>query len=465
MPKRTDFNVTIEKALAGPFLQKALERATSSFKGMRTRAVAEYGYFEELRRKARAAKERALGDLDRNLVRLEESVLAYGGHVHWAQDGRSAIDYVTKLAAEKGVRTVVKGKSMTTEEIDFNPGLEKAGLEVFETDLGEYIVQQLGERPSHIIGPAIHKTKEEVGRLLEEKLGIPYTDNPEVMTAAVRETLRSRFLNADMGVTGGNFAVAETGTVVLFENEGNIRMSTTLPRILVSVVGVEKVIADWNDLDPLLRILPLAAVGQRLPSYVSFLTGPGRKDGVGPEEFHLVLLDGFRSKIMADPVFRPLLRCIRCGSCLNFCPVYRRIGGHSYPWIYSGPIGACLTGAALGPEAARDVVGATTLCKACAEVCPVMIDLPGILLDLRRRLAENEPALGAPVTAMAKGMAAPFTYDLIGRAMGLGTAVATDSEGRVRLGPEKLKRLGRGRRLPKPDPEPFHRSLFRGDEE
>ncbi|MEW5725618.1 MAG: lactate utilization protein B, partial [Thermodesulfobacteriota bacterium] len=419
MPDRDAFRRTIDQALGNRFLQTALDRATGSFKNTRTQAVAEYGDFEGLRRRAREAKDRVLADLDLYLTRLEAAVTAAGGKVFWAEDGAAAIDYVVRLAREKGARRVVKGKSMTTEEIHFNPGLEKAGLEVFETDLGEYIVQLLGERPSHIIGPAIHKTKEEVGRLFEEKLGLEYTDNPEEMTRAVRQELRARFLSADMGVTGVNFAVAETGTLVLLENEGNIRMSTTLPRVHVAVMGLEKVVADMTDLEPLLRILPLAAIGHRLPSYVSFLTGPGRVEGEGPEELHLVLLDGFRTRALADPDYRQLLRCLRCGSCLNFCPVYRRLGGHSYPWVYSGPIGVALTGAALGHAAARDVAGASTLCRACGQVCPVMIDLPGIIMKLRRLLAREDPALGAPITALARGLASSLGFDLAGRLAGL----------------------------------------------
>ena len=284
-------------------------------------------------------QEPGLSDLPRYLSQLESSVQDRGGKVIWAENGDQVTEYILSLAREKGARTVVKGKSMTMEEIHLNPKLERAGLEVFETDLGEYIIQLLGERPSHIIGPAIHKTKEEVGRLFQERLGIAYTDIPAELTKAVRGELRNRFLQADMGITGVNFAVADTGTLVLLENEGNIRMSTTLPKIHVAVMGLEKVVADLEDLDYLLRALPLSASGQRTSSYVSFLTGPGREDGVGPEEMHLIIMDGYRSKALADPVYRQVLRCLRCGACLNFCPVYRRIGGHCYPWCMLVPSG------------------------------------------------------------------------------------------------------------------------------
>ena len=464
MTRGGSFTGTIRNALDNGFLQTALNRATGSFREMRISAVRELGYFEELRREARDAKDRSLERLDRNLVRLEDKVREMGGHVFWAETGRDVIDYIAGLARDKGLRRVVKGKSMTTEEIHLNPALESAGLEVMETDLGEYIIQLLGERPSHIIGPAIHKTKEEVARLFEEKLGLPYTDAPEDMTRAVRRKLRQTFLDADIGITGANFAVAETGTIVLLENEGNIRMSTTLPRVHVVVMGVEKVLGDVDDLAPLLQILPLSAVGQRLPGYVSFLTGPGRTAGEGPEEFHLILLDGFRSRILADPLLRQVLRCVRCGACLNFCPVYRRLGGHSYPWVYSGPIGVVLTGAALGVEAAGDIAGASTLCRRCAEVCPVMIDLPDLILELRNRLAENEPLVNGLIGGLARTASSPFGFDLLGRLAGLGADVFMDRTGKIRGGPGMLKDMGEGRRWPHPAREPFHRSLFRGDE-
>ncbi|MFH1136900.1 MAG: LutB/LldF family L-lactate oxidation iron-sulfur protein [Pseudomonadota bacterium] len=464
MPDKVDFDQITRKALQNEFLQLALSRATGTFKNNRTRAAADLGYFEELRERAKEAKDRALLNLDVYLPRLEENVRARGGQVAYARDGREVIEYILNLAREKGLKTVVKGKSMTTEEIYLNPALEAAGLEVMETDLGEYIIQLVGERPSHIIGPAIHKTKEEIGRLFEEKIGLPYTDQPEVMTQAVRVKLRQKFLDADLGITGANFAVAETGTIVLLENEGNIRMSTTLPKVHVVVMGLEKVVADMEDLSSLLRILPLSAVGQRLPSYVSFLTGPGRREGEGPEELHLIILDGFRSKVLADPDFRQILRCLRCGACLNFCPVYARLGGHSYPWVYSGPIGVVLTGAAMGAEAAANVVASSTLCQACGQVCPVKIELPSLILKLRQRLARGDRKLELLLSVAGKVLAAPLGFDLAGRAAGKASRVVLDPDGAVRRGPEVLKNTGQGRCLPRLAEEPFHRSMFKGNE-
>ena len=460
-----EFDQNVCRALDNNFLQTALDRATLAFKNLRLNAIKDLPDFQSLREHARDAKNRALTDLPKYLSQLESSVQDRGGKVIWAENGDQVIEYILALAREKGAKRVVKGKSMTIEEIHLNPKLEEAGIEVFETDLGEYIIQLLGERPSHIIGPAIHKTKEEVGRLFQERLGIAYSDIPAELTRAVRGELRTRFLTADMGITGVNFAVAQSGTLVLLENEGNIRMSTTLPKVHVAVMGLEKVVADLEDLSCLLRVLPVSAVGQRAPSYVSFLTGPGRRDGVGPEELHLIIMDGFRSRALADPVYRQVLRCLRCGACLNFCPVYRRIGGHCYPWVYSGPIGIALTAAAQGPEAAKDIASASTLCKTCAQVCPVMIDLPGLILETRRRLASGNSLADQGLEWFARGLATPFGFDLAERAVGLMLNASTDSEGRAKHGPDLLKRMGCGRQIPQPAPEPFHRSSVKGDDQ
>ena len=262
-----------------------------------------------------------------------------------------------------------------------------------------------------------------------------------------------------------NFAVAETGTLVLLENEGNIRMSTTLPRIHVAVMGLEKVVANMTDLATLLQILPLSAVGQRLPSYVSLLTGPGRSRGEGPEELHLIIYDGFRSKVLGDPQFRQILRCLRCGACLNFCPVYRLIGGHSYPWVYSGPLGVVLTGAAHGAAAAQDIAGASTLCQTCKTVCPVMIDLPELILELRRRANQGDTFMAQAFKTVAAGLATPLGFDLAGRIMEFSSKTALDAQGQARWGPQSLKCMVEGRQFPHPAHEPFHRSLFRGNEE
>ncbi|MEE9556156.1 MAG: LutB/LldF family L-lactate oxidation iron-sulfur protein [Candidatus Adiutricales bacterium] len=461
MFKPTDLDQDIDRGLKNEFLRNAMALLTAFSGGaQRLKIMDEVGGFENLRQRARASKDKVLNRLDYYLEKLEDSVQKAGGRVVWADGPQDVIDYIVSLAREKNVKSVVKGKSMVTEEIDLNPALQRAGLEVLETDLGEYIIQLAGERPSHIVGPALHKTKEEVARLFEEKLGISYTDDPAELTMAARRVLRESFLQADMGITGANFAVAETGTIVLLENEGNIRLSTTLPRIHVAVMGIEKVVADFNDLQSLLKVLPISTMNLRLPSYTSFITGPAGSEGEGPEEFHLVLLDDFRTKILADPDFRQMLRCIRCGACLNACPVYGTIGGHAYPWVYSGPMGVVLTALAKGPSETKDLLQASTLCRTCAEVCPVMIDLPGMILKLRSQAVEKaSPLLLKSLAVAARLYSTPLGYDSAGRIIKAATKLALDSEGRIQRGPELIKNMGSNRRLPQPADVPFHRAV------
>jgi L-lactate dehydrogenase complex protein LldF len=458
MFKPTELDRAIEAGLGNRFLRTALAHATAAITGGRLATMAEIGGFAPLRERARQSRDRVLNHLNEYLERTEEAVQRAGGHVFWAETGQDVAAYLLELAREKGVKTVVKGKSMVTEEIELGPALERAGIEVFETDLGEYIIQLAGERPSHIVLPALHKSREEVARLFEEKLGLPYTDVPEDLTRAARQALRRRFLEADMGITGANFVVAETGTVVLIENEGNIRLTTTLPRIHVAITGIEKIVADFDDLVPLLRVLPVSALNLKMPGYASFLTGPAGPKGEGPEEFHLVLLDSYRSQVLADEDFRQMLRCIRCGACLNACPVYGHIGGHAYPWVYSGPMGMVLTALARGPAACQDLLMATTLCRACAEVCPVMIDQPAMFLKLRRLAAEGQgPLLTGAAAAAARWYASPLGYDLTTRALKAVSRILVDDGGRVRQGPEVIKKMGKRRRLPRLAETPFHR--------
>lgn len=273
---------------------------------------------------------------------------------------------------------------MMTEEIGLNQALERAGITPVETDLGEYIIQLAHEPPSHIIAPAIHKSKRQIAELFAEKLGIPPTDDIQELTAAARQTLREKFFGAGMGITGVNFAVAETGTIVLVENEGNIRFSTSLPPIHVAIMGIEKVIPRFADLAVFMRLLPRSATGQKMSAYVSFITGPRRhNEPDGPDALHVVIVDNGRSAMLGDPELRRALYCIHCGACLNVCPVYRKIGGHAYGWVYSGPIGAIVTPQLLGLDRAGQLPFASTLCGACRDVCPVRIDFPKLLLALR----------------------------------------------------------------------------------
>ncbi len=394
------FDSLSRKALEDPHLQEALRGIDERLRAMRDAAFQELPGAEELREQARRIRDHALDHLDTYLERLEENVTRLGGTVHWAEDAASARKLVEELAVSRGVHTVVKGKSMVSEEIGLNDELEAMGLDVVETDLGEYIIQLAHEAPSHIVGPAIHKTRNQIAELFRDKLGAPHMDDPEDIARFARETLRKRFLRADMGITGANFVVASTGAVVLFENEGNIRLSTTLPRLHVAITGIEKVVPTWEDLSVLMQLLPRSATGQKLSTYVSLLMGPRRAgEPDGADEFHLVLLDNGRTNILADEEFRESLRCIRCGACLNTCPVYLKAGGHAYGWVYSGPIGSVLTPQLIQDRrSASTLPYATTLCGACAEVCPVKIDIPRILTGLRRRYAED-PAWGpAPRT-------------------------------------------------------------------
>ena len=384
------FQELSKKALADTHLQEALKGIDSRLADMRNAAFALLEDGEELREKAHKIKKDTLDRLDEYLEHLEKKIIQTGGKVHWAGTASQARKIIEKLAIDKGVRTVVKGKSMVTEEIGLNEGMIAQGLEVVETDLGEFIIQLAEEPPSHLIGPAIHKTKEQIAELFSEKFGVKFMEDPQEMTVFARNTLRQKFLDADMGITGVNFAVAETGTIVLFENEGNIRLTTTLPKIHVAVMGIEKVIPTLDDLGVLIKLLARSCTGQKLSSYVSFINGP-KRDGErdGAEEFHLVILDNGRTRVIADKELRETLHCIRCGACLNFCPVYLKIGGHAYGWVYSGPIGSILTPQLINRKQAYQLPYASTLCGACAEICPVKIDIPGILIALRKRYVED----------------------------------------------------------------------------
>jgi L-lactate dehydrogenase complex protein LldF len=387
---RHDFNKESDKALKDENLQKALRFTTDRFRERRKTAIAEVDNWEDLRSIAREIKKETISRLDTYLELLEENIVKNGGIVHWAKDADEATKIILEIALNGKVKSVVKSKSMATEEIELNHALNNAGIEAIETDLGEYIIQLAGETPSHIIAPAIHKTKEDISKLFSEKLKIPYYTEPEDLTRIARDKLRQKFLMADMGVSGANFAVAETGTIVIVENEGNARLTTTLPRIHVALMGLEKVIPRFEDLALFLSILARSATGQKMSSYVSLISGPKRKsEKDGPEEFHLVLLDNGRSNILASDETRESLYCIRCGACLNICPVYRKVGGHSYGWVYSGPIGAIISPQLLGFDKAPDLPFASSLCGACKDVCPLKIDIPKVLLELRNRVIKE----------------------------------------------------------------------------
>ena len=404
------FQELSKKALKDWHLQQALQSFGTRIQAMRNSAFSLLDNPEGLREQAYNIKKETLERLDEYLEHLEKNVIRLGGRVYWARDALEARQLIETIALEKGVKTVVKGKSMVTEEIALNEGLMNRGIEVSETDLGEFIIQLAGEPPSHLVGPAIHKTKEQIAELFSEKLGVRLMKDPQEMTMFARKTLRKRFLEADMGITGVNFAVAKTGSIVLFENEGNIRLSTTLPKIHVAVMGIEKVIPTLEDLNVFLKLLARSTTGQKLSSYISIITGP-KRDGErdGAEEFHLIILDNGRSRILADEELREILYCIRCGACLDFCPVYLKVGGHAYGWVYSGPIGSILTPQLINKKLAYQLPYASTLCGACAEVCPVKINIPKILLALRKRLIED-PQWGKPTSMAERAIFALYAY-------------------------------------------------------
>ncbi len=377
----------VRQAIADPQLQQALEVAGPRFNLARQAAFATFPEGEALRDLGRDIKASTLAELDQQLARLADSVERVGGEVHWAADAAEARQIIVALTKRYQATRVVKSKSMTTEEISLNQALEGAGVETVETDLGEYIIQLADEAPFHIIAPALHKTREEVTELFMEKLGSRRLETREELTQEARKILRDAFRGADLGISGVNFAVAETGTIAVVENEGNARLSTSLPRVHVAVMGMEKVIPDLSSLSVFLKILARSATGQKMSSYVSCITGPKRQDEEdGPEAFHLVIQDNGRSRLLADPELRESLRCIRCGACLNICPVYRHAGGHSYGWVYSGPIGAVITPSFVGREQASALPFASSLCGACRDVCPVRINLPRMLLAQRRKI-------------------------------------------------------------------------------
>lgn len=393
---RIDFIRNSERALRDAALQATLGTAMPAFREKRAAAAAEVPEWESLRATAAQIKDHALEHLDGYLDQLEAQVVAGGGVVHWAADAAEASRIVVDLARARGVRRVVKGKSMTTEEIALNAALEAAGVTAVETDLGEYIIQLAGEAPSHLIAPALHRSMASIADLFAAKLGVPRYEQPEALALAARQRLREDFLAAEMGISGVNFAAADTGTLVVVENEGNIRLTSTCPRIHVAVMGIEKVIPRLADLGVFLRLLARSATGQRASVYVSLLTGPRRPgEADGPDELHLVILDNGRTRLLADSELREVLRCIRCGACQNACPVYQRAGGHAYGAVYGGPIGAVITPVLEGLPRAGVLPFASTLCGACLEACPVKIDIPRMLVSLRERAVragKAEPA-------------------------------------------------------------------------
>jgi L-lactate dehydrogenase complex protein LldF len=389
MSATAGFPAKARETLADSQLRRNLGKATSTIRAKRAKVVGEVPDWEQLRDAGAALKARAMATLPEQLERLEAAVTAAGGVVHWARDGAEAGAIVARLAREHGADEVIKVKSIATDEIHLNDTLAAAGIAAIETDLAELINQLGGDTSSHILVPAIHRNREEIRALFQRTIadGVSLTSNPPELAEAARRHLRAKFLSTPFAVSGANFGVAETGTIGVVESEGNGRFCVTLPEVLVTVMGIEKVLPEWQDLEVMLQLLPRSSTGERMNPYTSLWTGV--TDGDGPREFHLVLLDNGRTDVLADEHGRAALHCIRCSACLNSCPVYSRTGGHAYESVYPGPIGAILTPQLRGLDQAPTLPWASSLCGACYEVCPVKIDIPSILVHLRGRVVRE----------------------------------------------------------------------------
>ncbi len=390
--KANQFINAADVALKDPDLQKAVAYGTRLGFNKRIAAMYEYGeeHGEALREQAAQIKGRALANLPNLLEEVEKNLLANGFKVLWAKDADEANELILEIAKKHESKLAVKSKSMATEEIGVNENLEAAGIEVLETDLGEFIVQLAEERPSHIVVPIVHKTKESIQKTLEEKTEMPSTENPVEMARFARAYMREKFLQADLGISGGNFVIAETGSIGLVMNEGNGRFVTSLPKVHIALVGIEKIVATLEEYATLTQVLPRSATGQTLTVYTNLINGPKRPhEEDGAEEIYLIFLDNGRSEIYQSN-YADSLACIRCGACLNACPVYDVTGGHAYGWVYPGPIGSVITPLLKGLENAKMLPYACSLCGLCKDVCPVDIDLPHFLLDLRKDVVSTQ---------------------------------------------------------------------------
>ena len=469
-----NFEESARESLADSQLRRNLGKATQTIRRKRTVAVEEMPDWEQLREAGRTLKSRVVRHLDEYLLQLEESVTRAGGQVHWARDAEEANRIIAGIAKSHDAKEVVKVKSIATDETKLNEHLESEGIEAFETDLAELIIQLAGETSSHILVPAIHKNRAEIRELFMQKLGVEdLPDDPPALTNAARLYLREKFLNAKVGISGANFAVAETGTVCVVESEGNGRMCTTLPPVLVTLMGIEKIIPSWQDYEVFMQLLPRSSTAERMNPYTTFWTGVSRESGDGPQEFHLVLMDNGRTEVLADEIGRQTLACIRCSACLNVCPVYERTGGHAYNSVYPGPIGAILTPqlVGIGKPGSDSLPYASSLCGACYEVCPVKINIPEVLIRLRGKVVRHKQDEGGikgkldpenvAMQVMAKTFSNPKLYEGAQKAARIGQWPLARSGAIHRL-PGRLAGWTDARDL-KPVPEQSFREWWRSN--
>lgn len=456
------FKTLIDRQVHDQIMQKAVANAQETIGRNRQKMVDELGHWEDWRDRAAQIRDHVLANLDAYLYQLSEKIEQHGGHVFFAQTKEEASQYILNIAKEKKAKKIVKAKSMVTEEIGLNPVLENAGINVIETDLAEFILQQAKDAPSHVVVPAIHKNRAQIRQIFHDKLGYNGSDTPEEMTRFVRQNIRDDFFTADIGITGCNFAVAETGSVCLVTNEGNARLSTTLPKTHIAVMGMERIAPTFKEVDILITMLARSAVGLRLTGYNTWLTGPKENDNVdGPEDFHLVIVDNGRSKIIGSE-FKDILRCIRCGACMNTCPAYRHIGGQGYDSIYPGPVGAVLTPLLGGYKDFKNLPYVCSLCTACDSVCPVKIPLSNLIKKHREVMVEQgiTPTTERNITRVFNYVNRHPMLWKIGMNMGAHATKWFIKEGKAPLNIGAIKAWTEARNLPEGDGESF-RSWFK----
>lgn len=456
------FKTLIDRQVHDQIMQKAVANAQETIGRNRQKMVDELGHWEDWRDRAAQIRDHVLANLDAYLYQLSEKIEQHGGHVFFAQTKEEASQYILNIAKEKKAKKIVKAKSMVTEEIGLNPVLENAGINVIETDLAEFILQQAKDAPSHVVVPAIHKNRAQIRQIFHDKLGYNGSDTPEEMTRFVRQNIRDDFFTADIGITGCNFAVAETGSVCLVTNEGNARLSTTLPKTHIAVMGMERIAPTFKEVDILITMLARSAVGLRLTGYNTWLTGPKKNDNVdGPEDFHLVIVDNGRSKIIGSE-FKDILRCIRCGACMNTCPAYRHIGGQGYDSIYPGPVGAVLTPLLGGYKDFKNLPYVCSLCTACDSVCPVKIPLSNLIKKHREVMVEQgiTPTTERNITRVFNYVNRHPMLWKVGMNMGAHATKWFIKEGKAPLNIGAIKAWTEARNLPEGDGESF-RSWFK----